>query len=331
MPASAAGCYAWRVRFSHFLVAAALGAGSAATAAPAAAQGAPAPAGGASDIVRLKDGTVLRGTISELVPGRYVEIVIASGRTRRIPMQRVAYAGPIANDPSMSAPPGAGPAPGAAVTMNAPPVRLQLTADKPGIEFHRKVGMDQGYANYRGGMGRVSMLANRYQLICAAPCSVSVPAGTHTLALAKDGAPIAAEPVYVDGDGKLQGEYTSYKGARIAGTVISVVGALVGLYFILTSIDYDGCEEEKEKDKPCDQVEVPRMLGGFGVLVGGAIIGGILSSIDDDAEITFFPAVSTDRPYGGPESEDGVGGDTSSRRGGFNLGMAPGLTFGARF
>src|SRR5688572_477116 len=65
-----------------------------------------APAVSAPDVVRLKNGGLLRGTISELVPGQTVTIVTASGKTRELPMAEVDYAGPADKDPQV----GAGPA-----------------------------------------------------------------------------------------------------------------------------------------------------------------------------------------------------------------------------
>ena len=35
------------------------------------------------DLVMKKDGTVMRGTISEAIPDKYVEIVLPTGATRR--------------------------------------------------------------------------------------------------------------------------------------------------------------------------------------------------------------------------------------------------------
>lgn len=48
----------------------------------------------APDIVRLKTGGLIRGTISELVPGDYVMVVTVAGHTRTLAMADVEYAGP---------------------------------------------------------------------------------------------------------------------------------------------------------------------------------------------------------------------------------------------
>src|SRR3954471_22558833 len=48
----------------------------------------------APDVVRLKNGGMLRGTISELVPGGDVVLITATGEERRFAMRDVDYAGP---------------------------------------------------------------------------------------------------------------------------------------------------------------------------------------------------------------------------------------------
>ena len=61
---------------------------------------------GSEDAVLLKDGTLFRGTIMELIPGRTVRIVLATGETRVIPMDSVNYAGPGSALSATSAPAG---------------------------------------------------------------------------------------------------------------------------------------------------------------------------------------------------------------------------------
>jgi hypothetical protein len=48
----------------------------------------------APDAVKLKNGGLLRGTISELIPGKSVVLITATGEVRTIPMEEVEYAGP---------------------------------------------------------------------------------------------------------------------------------------------------------------------------------------------------------------------------------------------
>ena len=45
---------------------------------------APAARNSAPDIVRLKNGGFLRGTIAELAPGEFVTLLLVTGETRKI-------------------------------------------------------------------------------------------------------------------------------------------------------------------------------------------------------------------------------------------------------
>src|SRR5688500_7843319 len=55
-----------------------------------------APKAEGKDVVRLKNGGLVRGTIVELLPGESVTITTALGKTREFAMSEVSYAGPAA-------------------------------------------------------------------------------------------------------------------------------------------------------------------------------------------------------------------------------------------
>jgi hypothetical protein len=54
--------------------------------------------GALADVVKLKDGSLFRGTITALVAGDHVDLLLLSGETRQFTMSEVAYAGPAATD-----------------------------------------------------------------------------------------------------------------------------------------------------------------------------------------------------------------------------------------
>ena len=70
-------------------------------------------ANGNLDVVHLRNGGMVRGTISEQIPGERVVIVTLSGEVRSFPMSEVAYAGPLADAPGAQQEPGT-PSPAAA-------------------------------------------------------------------------------------------------------------------------------------------------------------------------------------------------------------------------
>lgn len=112
---------------------------------------------GASDVVRLKNGSLLRGTISEMLAGESVTIVTVTGKTREFAMSEVEYAGPANRDPAAAAP--APPSTAAVqrvaedvekdvshkttevrpyVTREGKEARLHLRSEPDGLTFHRQ-------------------------------------------------------------------------------------------------------------------------------------------------------------------------------------------------
>jgi hypothetical protein len=284
----------------------------------------------APDVVLLKNGGVLRGTIAELVPNGAVTIVTAAGEKRVVNMADVRYAGPAANMPGAAPPPPTGGGPKPLVQVNAADAPLKLSSTQPEITFHVRVseamgttvGVGAGMGTRGGGMGfgGVSQYSGRsYARICTAPCNATMPAGQYNLALSRgDGPPVETGSLTgFQGAATLQGRYTSYAALRATGFVITIVGLVGGIYLFATSIH--SCDGSP--DPNCEQIDKTRAFTGVGVLLGGAIIGGIMSSKSDDADISVVPAVTTGFriPRAGSVAELPNGG------------TQPGLTVQARF
>src|SRR6188768_2388909 len=208
--------------------------------APATGGAAPAPAS-APDIVRLKNGGILRGTISELVPGDSVTIVLITGETRKIPFSQVEHAGP-ANEQASAAPA----APAAAAAAAPVPVatakksetqpfavvhsdesRVKVVSDPAGLTLFRRAAT-AGYS----GVGTVS----GYDEVCTSPCDVSMPAGTHTFAVAKPGGrPREVDPVTLPaGNATMNVANIDRTGLRV-GTAVVGGAALIGGFVLLFS------------------------------------------------------------------------------------------------
>ena len=265
-------------------------------ASPAAAQQGVPP-----DVVMMKNGGVLRGTIAELNPQGSVTIVTITGDKRVIAMGEVSYAGPSASMPGASAPPPASAAggPKPLIQLNARDAPLHLRATQPEITFHLKmtdstgttVGVGAGFgARSSMGFGGVASFSGRtYARICTAPCDATLPAGQYTLALSRgNGQPIETDGMTgFNGPATLQGRYTSYAALRTTGIVVTIAAIVAGGYLAITAVH--SCTDT---DPSCDQVDKGRLLTGAGILIGGSIIGAIMSSKSDESDIAVLPAAT---------------------------------------
>ncbi len=194
----------------------------------------------ASDIVRLKDGSILRGTISEQLAGRSVTIVTLAGKSHEFAMTDVDYAGPESADPSRKPVAPAASASSASAAAPASPqtpeseqvikpyvtvvgkaAQLHLESAGRPLTFHRQV------ASVRN--------LSAYEPLCTTPCDIELPAGTEKLALSLgDSATVPAGGItFPAGKSTLVGSYTSHSGLRIVGWVVMLTGTIGGTALIL--------------------------------------------------------------------------------------------------
>ena len=264
---------------------------------PAAAQEAvpaqaPAPTTSAPDIVRLKNGSLLRGTISELVAGETVTIVTVTGKTREIAMAEVEYAGPADRAPAVpdSQPPAAAQAESdneakeatnretkvePYVVREARRARLHLTSTPEGLTFHRQTGSAMAVGS--GG----SAYATGYERLCTAPCDISLPAGTEVLALSNgDEPPRKADALtFPAGESQVVGTFESRAGVRTAGWIILVSSVVVGTVMVYSSITSEQTCSDYGFGESCYEtadVSVPLLLGGTLIAAAGIPLGIVL-------------------------------------------------------
>lgn len=207
--------------------------------------------------VRLRNGTVLRGTVAELVPDDRIVIVLATGETRRIPMDEVAR---VENDDSASmlrrdAAATLGPRP-----VIRRPVSLRFAGAQLGLSLHWATWTVAGYAARYGS--RWAALA-QYERLCTAPCELTVSPGAYDFALSHGGAPVALPgPTQIPTAGTLRGTYVSHEGRRTAGLVTAIGSPILGAVVALTgfAIAASACGGEPE----CTP-----SAAGLGLFVGG--------------------------------------------------------------
>lgn len=252
-----------------------------------------APASNASagsDVVRLKSGGVVRGKISELLPGDSVTIISNSGKTHEFEMSEVSYAGAEAQDPTKA--PAAAPAAVAGrqfnskatseskpyVTVYGPEAKLYLRSSPAGLTFHRQDSAAIAYG--RGGVAH----ATGYARLCTTPCSVSLPAGTETLAVSADGdTPVSAGPVtFPAGESTLNATYEDNSAIRIGGYALMAVSLVAGGVLIFTA----------SKDGECDSygycpttMDSTQLIVGTTIGIGGSLVGLGLAMVSDSASV----------------------------------------------
>jgi hypothetical protein len=246
-----------------------------------------ADAAAGNDVVRLNNGGLIRGKISELIPGDSVVIVTLAGKTREFKMSEVAYAGPADKDPQAAAKPEARPEPAkdkdtekstdskSYVTVHGQEARLHLVSDEPGITFHRQVG--SAVAVGPGG----AAFARGFERMCTAPCEVSLPAGTETLAISRvNGTPVTAESVTIPpGTSEVRGRFESRRGLNIAGWMIAAGSAVGGTLLLVNSFGKEqkcysfGCEEQTKLNGPMMIAGVVILCAGVPIGVGLGVVG----------------------------------------------------------
>ncbi len=203
-----------------------------------------APEATPPDIVKLKNGSLYRGTVMELVAGDHVDVRLPSGETKRFPVSDVDYAGAASAAPGAApAPPAAPPPPRPLVTIDARAAKIHFEATSPDTDFHIRTEdvtvEGSGWGWGRGFYGFASTAqAKGYAHICAAPCDATMPVGRYRLALSQAGKkPIEPDgPVTIDGPTTVQGKYVSYAGTRGAGWGLFALSLAVGMGIVLYAV-----------------------------------------------------------------------------------------------
>jgi hypothetical protein len=265
----------------------------------AAAQEATAPALPAPDVVMLKSGGMVRGTISEMDPQGEVVIQAVTGDVRRFQMSEVEYAGPASRMPQAQT--GAAEQPVAPVNteesksssetkpliqVKAGEAPLSLAANRPNVTFHLRTasatfqGTGTGWSS-GGGTSTVSVAGTTagYTVVCTAPCEATLPTGSHRMALSLDGGgPVEdEEAVILNGPATVVGNYKSRKGTRTVGLVLGIGGLAAGTLLIVTA---DPSSEDRS-----------RLWLGLGVMGASTLAWVVLGFLPDAAEIEVTPRV----------------------------------------
>ena len=182
------------------------------------------------DLVRLSDGGILRGVITEYQPQQKVTILLASGKSRTVSASLVDYAGPQEDDPGPTAA-----KPEAKVAPGSP--RVQFVSEAPDLKLYLPLGERPTGERWHA----VRMGDKYYDEICAPPCSAELEPGRYWLAAGVSG----EEPVpfkkqvsvrpgdtvevdYADGSSRRTLGWVLFGGALLAGGTLTTVAAATG-------------------------------------------------------------------------------------------------------
>ena len=333
----------YQVGMALFVAAAAASSGARAQAGkpaqPASSAAAPTALAPAPDVVRLKNGGMLRGTIAESVPGDSVTLVLITGETRKIPFADVTYAGSASSEPSAAPAPAPAPTPAPAPAAPPAPVATKPPADAQAQPFavvhaaEARVNFASepaGNTLFRRSStasfvygGRDIPVTSGYTEVCTAPCNASMPAGTHTFGLAKaGGAPLQADPVTLPaGESTLTGKYKDRTAVRIGVGVAGGVAAVVGYVIAFSAIDGTNTDDGQ-------------LYGGIALGTVGLFTLFSARWISDGVEFSVAPGAPAPAVAGRPDADQrgassaGLGSpfDTRAARG-----AVSGLTLTARF
>ena len=193
---------------------------------------APAAAQAPPDVVELRNGGMVRGTLVENIPGDHVTIQIATGELRTFPSAEVLRVGPAPVAPVMT-PVVVEPGYPTGVAVPAPPapmINVRVVGTSEELSLHRLTGTASVSVWTGRGVGTAAI--DQFAIICGAPCDQQLPAGTYTLGVSQgNGMARRADHsiFHLDHDATLELEYESREGVRIGGWLSVAVWNLVAI------------------------------------------------------------------------------------------------------
>lgn len=184
------------------------------------------------DVVLLRDGGMLRGTIVRSDPGGEVEIVLVTGDMHRVGWGEVRSAGR-AEDAPLS--PQAG---GAREPLGRRTVRLRFEANAR-LTLHRVGGTATMTASH--GWRTVHGRADYFERECTSPCELELDPGVHHFGLSIGGSsPVHTGALDITGPGTLRGAHVDNAGIRAVGGVIMALGLAAAAVIVPLSITSSG-------------------------------------------------------------------------------------------
>lgn len=220
---------------------------------------APRASAQSTDRVDFVGGGFVRGTILEHIPGDHVTIQLSNGEVRTIPT------GEIAGISTELAATAATPTPPAAPA--APTATITVTSDLDDLTLHRVTGT--------AAMRYSRLSVDSFEMLCAVPCTFSLPLGVHDLAWARGRNPQRFGPhLEVAGPMALHIEYETHGDDQLLGALLIAGGVLAGGGLIapglyeLTVATSSGVDVE---------LGLAGVISGGIILLAGVIVGAVFA------------------------------------------------------
>ncbi|HJL14354.1 MAG TPA: hypothetical protein RMH99_01790 [Sandaracinaceae bacterium LLY-WYZ-13_1] len=225
------------------------------------------------DVVRLRDGGLVRGTIIENVPGSHLRMSLTTGEERRFEADDIEWAGPASELPSgrasspeldeparVGVPPPAdydstdareqAPFPSRERVRDLPPgtpvpaaepgraaiVPVRFEVDREDVRIDVRAGTRSWY--HSGGVGRPGAYMHEpvFRELCRAPCTHDFVAGKFHIGVAMvDGGRTEPihEPIIAEGPTRVRIHWGDRSGARVLGGVLWPVLGVCSLPFFI--------------------------------------------------------------------------------------------------
>jgi hypothetical protein len=245
---------------------------------------APAPVGAQSsppDVVELRDGSFLRGTIVERIEGQYVVLQLVTGEVRRYEMATVVYAGPASARPGEVQVP---PPPQTQLIMAAPaqprgvPVTIVPARSDARLTAHRLPGTATAAVWTGRGVGTLHI--DSFAPLCTAPCEGELEPGSYYFGVSEnDGNAQRAGggPYTITGPTTLEIDYDNRTGLRVAGWITWIAGILGGTLLMTIPLLGSG------------NLEAGPLIGGAVVFTVGLAVGLPLAFLNDSPQVRVSP------------------------------------------
>lgn len=183
------------------------------------------------DVVLLRDGGMLRGTIVRSRPGESVRVELATGDTEEIPWSDVRFAGPASQAPLAAPQPSER---ASARDEHAGEVRVRFHSEQR-LTLHHIGGTATSTVSVPGTWVQAHGRADYYERIGTAPCDLWLVPGEYHFGLSiGDHGPFQTRAIDITGPGVLEGRYVDHGALRAVGWVIfllSLAGGAVGVTF----------------------------------------------------------------------------------------------------